>query len=108
MTVHVSLQPIDHAPWCDRQHPQTEDGKSFLVSERRYTTPQQPHTDPDLNAALLRAFRDAATEHGTPLYRDVTCEGAALMRLCAASRLRELERQVSELIAEAGRLTRVE
>lgn len=109
MFEHVTmLQTVEHAPWCDRNHAETDGGLSYLVSERYWTQGRQPYTDVTLNSALLSAFRAAASEMGTPLLREHTCEGDAIMRLCAAERLRELERQVNALIEAAAIRTRVE
>lgn len=98
-----TLQPIDHAPWCDRNHPQTDDGRSYMVRER-YWLQCEEVSYPALGAALLDALAEVAAEAGTPILRTVTDDGCPIIRLCGAVRLRELERQVGALISATGRL----
>ena len=105
MAVYSAVQPIEHAAWCDRNHPQTDDGQSYLVQERYWIRcPESP--DPELNARMLDALEKEAADAGTPILRTVSDDGCPMIRLCGALRLRELERQVGALISAAARMAR--
>ena len=105
MAPYIAVQPIDHASWCDRNHPQTDDGRSYMVRER-YWLQCEESPDPELNARLLDALEKTAADAGTPILREVTDDGCPVIRLCGALRLRELERQVGLLISAAARITK--
>ena len=86
----MQLTLIDHAPWCPRRHPETEDGLTWLVDPDQWLTGHYPYLDRTAGAALLKTLTRAAEDAGAPLLHVVTGDGVK-MRLCALWRLRELE-----------------
>lgn len=102
------LTVIDHAEWCDRQHPETEDGRTWLVDRDRWLTGEYPYLDATDAAGLLRMLTRVAAEEGTPLLEVPTDDGVQ-MRLCAMWRVRELQCRLVALTRglrwSTGRLT---
>lgn len=98
MPTLAGLQPIEHAHWCPRTHPETEDGQSYLVLEKHWTTGLFPYLDATMSADLLRALHLAAEHGGVELYREQSPDGPR-MRLCAAWRLLEVQREIDAVLS---------
>ena len=94
----MPVQPIDHASWCDRKHPETDDGQSYMVLERNHVRPHCQLADQALIDGLFDALVRSLAEAGTPVPRQLTDAGPVI-RLCAAARLRTIERQATALIS---------
>lgn len=97
----TSLQLIEHAPWCPRTHPESEDGQSYLVLEQHWTTGCDPYLDATTSDGLLAALHSAAEDNGVKLLREMSDHGPK-MRLCAAWRLREMQERISEWLSSVS------